>query len=169
MTVTLIVAAAKDGVIGRDGDMPWRLATDMKRFRTLTTGHPIVMGRRTWESFPKPGPLPGRTNIVVTRDRTWRAEGAIVAHSLDAALAAARAAPGGDEIYVIGGGEIYRQTIAQADRLAVTHVLAAIAGDTRFPAIEPALWRPVAQEEVAAGDKDEHPTRFVLYERAGPA
>src|SRR5690606_15714166 len=99
MTVTLIVAAAKDGVIGRDGDMPWRLATDMKRCRTLTTGHPIVMGRRTWESFPKPGPLPGRTNIVVTRDRTWRAEGAIVAHSLDAALAAARAAPGGDEIY----------------------------------------------------------------------
>lgn len=165
MTVTLVVAIADGGVIGRDGGLPWRLATDMKRFKALTMAHPIVMGRKTWESFPKPGPLPGRTNIVVTRDRGWHAEGARVAHSLDAALEVARAAPGGEDICVIGGGEIYAQAIDRADRLAVTHVEAAVAGETRFPAIDPGLWRAVAEERVPAGERDDHPTRFVLYER----
>jgi dihydrofolate reductase len=166
VTVTLVVAIAKDGVIGREGGLPWRLATDMKRFKALTTGHPIVMGRKTWESFPRPGPLPGRTNIVVTRDRNWQAEGAHVAHSLEAALEIAAAAPGGEDICVIGGGEIYAQAIGRADRLAVTHVEASVEGDTRFPAIDPGLWQAVAEERVPAGEKDDHPTRFVLYERS---
>lgn len=165
MRVTLVAAVAENGVIGLDGDMPWRLATDLKRFKALTMGHPIVMGRKTWESFPRPGPLPGRTNIVVTRSPQWRAEGALVAHSLEAALDMARDAPGGDDICVIGGGEIYRQAIGRADRLALTHVMAAVPGDTRFPEIDPAVWRPVSLEEVPAGDRDDHPTRFVLYER----
>lgn len=170
MTVTLVVAIAEDGVIGREGGLPWRLSTDMKRFKALTTGHPIVMGRKTWESFPKPGPLPGRTNIVVTRDRGWRAEGAQVAHSLEAALEIAAAAPGGGDICVIGGGEVYGQAIGRADRLAVTHVEARVDGDTRFPAIDPAVWHAVAEERVPAGERDEYPTRFVLYERSkGPA
>lgn len=170
MTVTLVVAIAEDGVIGREGGLPWRLSTDMKRFKALTTGHPIVMGRKTWESFPKPGPLPGRTNIVVTRDRGWRAEGAQVAHSLEAALEIAAAAPGGEDICVIGGGEVYGQAIGRADRLAVTHVEARVGGDTRFPAIDPAVWHAVAEERVPAGERDEYPTRFVLYERSkGPA
>ena len=170
MTVTLVVAIAEDGVIGREGGLPWRLSTDMKRFKALTTGHPIVMGRKTWESFPKPGPLPGRTNIVVTRDRGWRAEGAQVAHSLEAALEIAAAAPGGEDICVIGGGEVYGQAIGRADRLAVTHVEARVDGDTRFPAIDPAVWHAVAEERVPAGERDEYPTRFVLYERSkGPA
>ena len=168
MTVTLVVAVARGGVIGRAGGLPWRLATDMKRFKALTMGHPIVMGRRTWESFPGPGPLPGRTNIVVTRDRFWRAEGAQAAHSLDEALEIAAAAPGGEDICVIGGGEIYAQAIGRADRLAVTHVEARVEGDTRFPAIDPALWRVVAQERVPAGEKDEYPTLFTLYERSNP-
>ncbi|MBN9034430.1 MAG: dihydrofolate reductase [Rhizobiales bacterium] len=170
MTVTLVVAIAEDGVIGREGGLPWRLSTDMKRFKALTTGHPIVMGRKTWESFPKPGPLPGRTNIVVTRDRSWQAEGAQVAHSLEAALEIAAAAPGGEDICVIGGGEVYGQAIGRADRLAVTHVEARVDGDTRFPAIDPAVWHAVAEERVPAGERDEYPTRFVLYERSkGPA
>lgn len=170
MTVTLVVAIAEDGVIGREGGLPWRLSTDMKRFKALTTGHPIVMGRKTWESFPKPGPLPGRTNIVVTRDRGWQAEGAQVAHSLEAALEIAAAAPGGEDICVIGGGEVYGQAIGRADRLAVTHVEARVGGDTRFPAIDPAVWHAVAEERVPAGERDEYPTRFVLYERSkGPA
>lgn len=166
MTVTLVVAIAQDGVIGIEGGLPWRLATDMKRFKALTMGHPIVMGRKTWESFPRPGPLPGRTNIVVTRDRGWRAEGARTAHSLDEALEIAAAAPGGEEVCVIGGGEIYAQAIGRADRLAVTHVEARVDGDTRFPAIDPAVWRVVAQEQVPAGERDEYPTRFTLYERS---
>jgi len=170
VTVTLVVAIAEDGVIGREGGLPWRLSTDMKRFKALTTGHPIVMGRKTWESFPKPGPLPGRTNIVVTRDRSWQAEGAQVAHSLEAALEIAAAAPGGEDICVIGGGEVYGQAIGRADRLAVTHVEARVDGDTRFPAIDPAVWHAVAEERVPAGERDEYPTRFVLYERSkGPA
>jgi dihydrofolate reductase len=170
VTVTLVVAIAEDGVIGREGGLPWRLSTDMKRFKALTTGHPIVMGRKTWESFPKPGPLPGRTNIVVTRDRNWQAEGAQVAHSLEAALEIAAAAPGGEDICVIGGGEVYGQAIGRADRLAVTHVEARVGGDTRFPAIDPAVWHAVAEERVPAGERDEYPTRFVLYERSkGPA
>ena len=170
MTVTLVVAIAEDGVIGREGGLPWRLSTDMKRFKALTTGHPIVMGRKTWESFPKPGPLPGRTNIVVTRDRGWQAEGAQVAHSLEAALEIAAAAPGGEDICVIGGGEVYGQAIGRADRLAVTHVEARVGGDTCFPAIDPAVWHAVAEERVPAGERDEYPTRFVLYERSkGPA
>lgn len=165
MTVTLVVAIAGGGVIGRKGGLPWRLATDMARFKALTMGHPIVMGRRTWESFPRPGPLPGRTNIVVTRDRAWKAEGALVAHSLDEALEIARTAPGGEQVCVIGGGEIYAQALGHADRLAVTHVEADLEGDTRFPEIDSIAWRAVSQEAVPAGDKDDYPTRFVVYER----
>ena len=107
---------------------------------------------------------------MVTRDRNWRAEGAQVAHSLEAALEIAAAAPGGEDICVIGGGEVYGQAIGRADRLAVTHVEARVGGDTRFPAIDPAVWHAAAEERVPAGERDEYPTRFVLYERSkGPA
>ena len=165
MTITLVVAIAEGGVIGREGGLPWRLSTDMKRFKAVTMGHPVVMGRRTWESFPKKGPLPGRTNIVVTRDRGYEAEGAIVAHSLKEALEIAGRAPGADEICVIGGGQVYREVMPRADRLDVTHVLASVAGDTRFPEIDAEEWRAVSEEFVPAGEKDDHPTRRVVYER----
>ena len=163
MRVRVVVAVAENGVIGRDGGMPWRLSTDMKRFKATTMGKPVVMGRKTWESFPK-RPLPGRHNIVVTRDPAYIAEGASVAPSLDAALALARA-DGAGEVCVIGGGEIYAAALPLADSLDVTHILADIDGDTYFPAIDPALWRVASSAAFPAGDTDSHATRHVVYER----
>ena len=163
MTVTLVLAMARNGVIGRDGGLPWRLPTDMKRFKADTMGKPVVMGRRTWESFPR-RPLPGRLNIVVTRDRAFRAEGAVVVHSLEEALARAGDADG-DEICVIGGGQIYRQALPLADRLNGTHVMADVAGDVRFPDIDPGAWKVVASEEWPAGEADSHPMVHTVYER----
>jgi len=168
VNVAIYVAIAKNGVIGRDGGLPWRLSTDMKRFKAGTMGKPIVMGRKTWESFPK-RPLPGRQNIVITRDKDYRAEGADIVHSLDDALALARVrgrcAPGTDEICIIGGGEIYAQALPVADTLHVTHVMAEPDGDTRFPAIDPAVWERVSMEEIPAGEKDSHATVYAVYQR----
>lgn len=170
MKIVIHVAIAQNGVIGRDGGLPWRLSTDLQRFKAATMGKPIVMGRKTWESFPK-RPLPGRLNIVVTRDKNFRAEGAEVAHSLDDAIALAnirgRCMAGADDICVIGGGEIYRQALAIADELHVTHVMAEPDGDTVFPAIDPEVWEPVSSVEVPAGDRDSHATRHTVYQRRG--
>ncbi|MFN3766238.1 MAG: dihydrofolate reductase [Aliihoeflea sp.] len=161
--VSLVVAIAANGVIGRDGDLPWRLSTDLKRFKTLTLGKPIVMGRKTWESFPK-RPLPGRTNIVITRRDDFSDEGAVVAHSLDEALAiAGREAPA--EICVIGGGEIFDQAMDRADILHVTHVLAEVEGDTFFPSISADLWVQTHCEQVPAGERDSHATEYAVYSR----
>lgn len=161
--ISLVVAIAANGVIGRDGDLPWRLSTDLKRFKALTLGKPIVMGRKTWESFPK-RPLPGRTNIVITRRGDFVDEGAVVARSVDEALAIA----GGEapsEICVIGGGEIFRETLGRADVLHVTHVLAEIDGDTVFPPIDADLWTKTHSENVPAGERDSHPTEYAVYSR----
>ena len=166
MTVVFVVAIANNGVIGRAGGLPWKLSTDMKRFKELTMGKPVVMGRKTWESFPK-RPLPGRLNIVISRDPAFRAEDALTARTVEKALELAedgRGTPDG-EIAVIGGGEIYRQALPYADRLYVTHVMADIDGDTRFPAIEPADWRIVSSQDFPAGEKDSQATRYVVYER----
>lgn len=163
MTVAFYVAIAGNGVIGRDGGLPWKLSTDMKRFKETTMGKPVVMGRKTWDSFPR-RPLPGRLNIVVSRDRSFHPEGALVAHSVQEALALAKDA-GGDEIAVIGGGQIYREAMPLADRLYVTHVIADIEGDTAFPPIDPGQWRIVSSEDVPAGEKDSHATRYVIYQR----
>ena len=162
MRIEIYVAVARNGVIGNEGEMPWRLSTDLKRFKAITMGKPVVMGRKTWESIGKP--LPGRRNIVVTRDRDYRADGADVAPSLTAALEMARSDPT-VQVAVIGGGEIYRQAIEMADTLHVTHVEAEIAGDTRFPVIDPAIWKPVKRESVPAGERDTYATEYVIYER----
>lgn len=168
MRITLVVAIAENGVIGRDGGLPWRLSTDMKRFKETTMGNPIVMGRKTWESFPK-RPLPGRLNIVVTRDRNYRAEDAEVAGSLDEALTLARirgrCMAGAEDVFIIGGGEIYRQAMDRADRLDVTHVLGPVEGDTRFPEIDGASWQETSRAEYPAGEKDSHATRHIVYDR----
>ena len=168
MDVAIYVAIAENGVIGRDNGLPWRLSTDMKRFKAGTMGKPVVMGRKTWESFPR-RPLPGRPNIVISRDAAYRADGAETVTSLKDALTLARAKgrcmAGVDEIYILGGGEIYRQAIGIVDRLYVTHVLATFDGDTRFPEIDPKIWREVSSEEHPAGEKDTHATRYVVYER----
>ncbi|QKV17258.1 dihydrofolate reductase [Oricola thermophila] len=174
--ISLVVAVARNGVIGRDGDMPWRLSSDLKRFKRLTMGAPVIMGRRTFESIGKP--LPGRLNIVVTRNYDWTGEGVVRVGSLDAAVEFATAylesaepdpedpdAPLADEIFVIGGGEIYAQAIDMADMLHVTHVEAEVDGDTHFPAIDPDAWKAVAEEDCPAGENDSHAMRFVTYER----
>ncbi|MEO3386275.1 dihydrofolate reductase [Mesorhizobium sp. CAU 1741] len=164
MKITLVVAIAENGVIGRDGGLPWRLSTDMRRFKDTTMGKPIVMGRKTWESFPKQ-PLPGRHNIVITRDPAYSADGATVVASLDEAIAEARRS-GSAEACVIGGGQIYAQSLPIADRLDVTHVLANVDGDTRFPPIQPEIWTVVSSDNYPQGEKDTHATRHVVYERA---
>lgn len=143
--ITLVVAATRNGVIGKGGTIPWRLPEDMKRFKTLTLGHTVVMGRKTWDSLPpKNRPLPGRRNIVVTRDPNWGAEGA-KATTLEAAL------QGADDIFVIGGGEIYRAALPLADRIELTEVHRDFEGDAVF-AFDRARWREVAREDRQTAD-----------------
>lgn len=163
---TIVVAVSRNGVIGRDGDMPWRLSTDLKRFKALTLGKPVIMGRKTFQSIGKP--LPGRANIVVSRNSDFAPDNVTLARSLQEAtvLAATLArADGLNEICVIGGGEIYRQAIATADVLHVTHVEAEVDGDTSFPSIDPAIWQADAEVLVPAGEKDNFPTCFITYRR----
>jgi dihydrofolate reductase len=136
MTITLVLATAQNGVIGKDGMIPWRIADDMKRFKALTMGHRVVMGRKTWDSLPRK-PLPGRDNVVVTRDKSWRAEGAMIEHDITAALM-------GDAM-VIGGAEIYRAALERADRMELTEVHADFDGDAVF-AFDRSGWREVARE-----------------------
>jgi dihydrofolate reductase len=166
MEIVLIVAVAENGVIGSSGTIPWRLKTDLQRFKTLTLGKPIVMGRKTFVSLRRP--LPGRTNIVVTRDASFRAAGAVVTTS----LADARAVATGDalrrlatEIAVIGGAEIYAQWMEYADRLEITEVHAKPAGDTYFATIDAAVWEEVARVRNAAGPDDSADFSFVTYRR----
>lgn len=164
--LVLVVAIADNGVIGRGGALPWRLKSDLAHFRALTMGHPLLMGRKTYESIGRP--LPGRTSIVVTRDRTFAAPGIVVAAMLDAGLEAARGDAlrrGAEAIMVIGGADIYAQTMAQAARLEITRVHANPPGDTRFPAIDPAVWHEVRRREGEAGPEDEAPVTFLRYER----
>jgi dihydrofolate reductase len=168
MRLVIYVAIAENGVIGRQGGLPWRLSSDLKRFKAETMGKPLIVGRKTWESFPR-RPLPGRLNIVVTRDMKYRAEGAETAGSLQDAITLAeirgRCMAGADEICVVGGGEIYAQAMPVADCLKVTHVLGEVDGDARFPAIDPEIWRVVSQQNFPAGEKDTHATRYTVYER----
>ncbi len=164
--IILVVAVAQNGVIGRDGDLPWRLPSDLKRFKQLTLGKPVVMGRKTWDSIGRP--LPGRPNIVVTRDASFAAPGATVVSSLDEGLAVAQReaeALGVDEVCVIGGGQIYAQVFDRADILHVTRVEADVAGDTRFPAIDPAVFEKVADEPIPQGEKDSHAMHFATWRR----
>jgi dihydrofolate reductase len=146
-SITLVLAMSENGVIGDRGAIPWHIADDLRRFKALTMGRPLVMGRKTWDSLPRK-PLPGRTNIVVTRRPGWREEGAVTASSLEAALAAARA-ENPDAVMVIGGAQIYAQALPLAGRIELTLVRAMIDGDTRLPAFDPAGWCEVWREEHA--------------------
>ena len=150
MRVTFIVAVARNGVIGRNGALPWHLPSDLKRFKARTMGHPIVMGRKTYASIGKP--LPGRTNVVITRATDFAAEGVVVTSSPSDALAAARLAPGNDECFVIGGAEIYRELLPHADRIELTRIDADVDGDTRFE-VPTTGWREVATEPAAIDER----------------
>jgi dihydrofolate reductase len=143
--ITLVLAVSDNGVIGARGGIPWRIPQDMKRFKALTMGKPIVMGRKTWESFPTQ-PLPGRVNIVVTRDRNYKAPGALIAHSVDAALRLAEVEQTSDTA-VIGGVEIYLAALPHATRIELTEVHSVVDGDAWMPQFDPAVWREVAREE----------------------
>jgi dihydrofolate reductase len=164
IAIVLLAAVADNGVIGRDNALPFHQSSDLKRFKALTMGKPVVMGRKTYLSIGKP--LPGRTNIVVTRDGSFQAPGVVVAPSVEAALSVARGDAlrrGADEIVVIGGTEIFVQTMPLADRLEITHVHMRPAGDVYFPAIDTARWRETARNEHSAGAKDDAPFAYVTY------
>ena len=166
MEIVLIIAVADNGVIGADNAIPWRLKTDLQRFKALTIGKPILMGRKTYLSIGKP--LPGRTSIVVSRDRGFAPSGVVVARDLPSALAAARSDAikrGAGEIAVIGGTDIFAQTMPLADRLEITHVHARPAGDVYFPPIDRSQWREVARSEHPAGPRDEASFSYVTYAR----
>jgi dihydrofolate reductase len=167
MEIVLIVAVADNGVIGAAGAIPWRLKTDLQRLKAMTIGKPIVMGRKTFASFPR-RPLPGRTNIIVTRDASFRAAGAVVTTSLAAALAVARADAlrrSVAEIAVIGGAEIYAQSMDIADRLEITEVHARPEGDTLFPPIDAVKWQEVARLHHPAGPDDNVDFSYATYMR----
>ena len=163
--IAQVVGIAQNGIIGFDGDMPWRLSTDLKRFKSITMGKPIIMGRKTFESIGKP--LPGRFNVVVSRN-AYEADGMSSATSIEEAIKISRewaVENNADEICIIGGGEIYRQSLHLADKLYVTHILAEPEGDTRFPDIDEAQWQVVSRESVPKSEIDSAETIFVVYER----
>lgn len=158
--ISFVVAFDRDRIIGRDGGLPWRLPDDMRRVRELTLGKPLIMGRRTYESIGRP--LPRRTNIVLTRDASFRAEGVLVAHTPEEALALARDAP---EVIVFGGADVFRHFLPMADRIYLTEVDAAVPGDTRFPALDPAEWRETERVRHPADERHAYAFDFVTLER----
>jgi dihydrofolate reductase len=160
MMITLIVAVADSGVIGRNNELPWHLPEDLKRFKRLTMGKPIVMGRKTFESIGKP--LPGRVNIVVTRDPDYRREGVVVVHDVDSALRAAGQVP---EIMVIGGAELFRNLLPRAGRVHLTRVHGNIEGDVMWPALDVREWQVVEREEFAADERHAWSMTFEVLER----
>ena len=162
----LVAAVADNNVIGRAGGLPWRLKSDLAHFRAVTMGKPIVMGRRTFLSIGRP--LQGRTNIVITRDPGFAAGGVLVVPGLETALTAARGDAlrrGADAIAVVGGADIYAQTIGRADRMVITRVHLRPEGDTEFPAINDAIWQEIMREEHKPGPEDEAPFTTIVYER----
>ncbi len=163
MRLSLIVAVAANGVIGRGDELPWRLSEDLKRFKRLTLGHHLIVGRRTWESIGKP--LPGRRMIVLSRGELRLPAGIQTASSLDDALAVAREA-GDDEVFVAGGAEIYALALPHADRIYWTEVQAEVEGDVRFPPFVAEQWRELDREPGRVDARNALPHAFVIYERA---
>ncbi|HEV3286912.1 MAG TPA: type 3 dihydrofolate reductase [Steroidobacteraceae bacterium] len=157
--ISLIVAMAQNGVIGRDNALPWRLPADLKRFKAFTLGKIVLMGRKTFESIGRP--LPGRDNLVLTRDRRWWASGVIVVHSVEQALAQA----GANELVAIGGAQIYRLLMPFARRIYLTHVHADVPGDTFFPDFDPTQWDDVECRMHPADEEHAYPVTFVTLER----
>jgi dihydrofolate reductase len=162
MAVSLIVAVSENGVIGRDGGLPWRLSADLQHFKKTTMGHHLIIGRRTWDEVGKP--LPGRTMVVVTRSHHFAAEGVRVAHSLEDALDIAR---DDDEPFIGGGAHIYRMALENnlVDRLYITRIHAKVDGDTFFPEFDLHDWEQISEERHEADERNEYPYSFLVYER----
>ena len=159
--ISIIVAVSEDLGIGKDNDLLWRIPDDLRRFKQLTTGNTVIMGKRTWESLPR-RPLPGRVNIVITDIPGERIEGSVTAYSIVDAL---EKCAGSKEVFIIGGGSIYRQFMPLADRLYITHVHNKAPADIYFPAIDPGIWEVVHREEFPADNEGEVPYDYVIYER----
>lgn len=165
--IALVVARARNGVIGRDGGLPWRLRSDLQRFKAVTMGKPSVMGRKTWESLPLK-PLPGRLNLVLSKDESFEPKGAVACLTLDEAIEIAReqaVEDGVDEVCVIGGAGLFEAALPRARRLYLTEVEAAPEGDVHFPPFDEGTWVEVSSEAVPAGEKDDHPFVFRVLER----
>lgn len=161
MIISLIAAMARDRVIGIENTLPWKMPADMKWFREQTMGKPIIMGRKTFESFGAKA-LPGRTNIIITRDPDYRAEGAVVAHDIDQALAAAGEVP---EVMIIGGASFYQQMLPRAGRLYLTFIHEQFDGDAWFPEFDRNTWHEISRLDHAADDKNPHDCSFTIWER----
>jgi dihydrofolate reductase len=160
MNLTIIAAMSENRVIGRDNDLAWHLPDDLKRFKELTRGHHVIMGRKTFESVGKP--LPGRTNIIVTNQKDYKAPGCIIVHTLKEAI---QKAENDSQPYIIGGGKIYDQALPLCDTIELTHIHAHVEGDTYFPEVDTNKWQIVAKESHPADDKHEFAFDFLTYHR----
>ncbi|TNE39286.1 MAG: dihydrofolate reductase [Alphaproteobacteria bacterium] len=170
MLLSAMVAVSENNVIGAEGGLPWRLSNDLKWFKKTTMGKPVIMGRKTFESLPKL--LSGRANIVITRETNFQAAGAIITHSLDEALEAGKKAArtlGVSEIVVIGGAEIYRQSLEKLNRIYLTRVHATVDGDTFFPDLGSAIWKESAREFHQKSEKDMFDHSFIVLNRVARA
>jgi len=160
MKISIVVAMAANRVIGRDNQLPWHLPADLKHFKQTTMGKPILMGRKTWESIGRP--LPGRTNIVITRDENYDAPGCVVVHSIEAAL---QAAAKQDEVMIIGGAEFYRQVLPRTDRIYLTRINEDFEGDTLFPELISSEWQEAGRVDCDADDNNPHSYSFITLDR----
>ena len=160
MIISIIVAIDEQGLIGKDNDLPWKLSADLQYFRRITMGKPLIMGRHTHESIGRP--LPGRKNIIISRDPAYKAEGCIVVGSIKSALQAAEKV---DEVMVMGGASLYEQLLPQTDRLYLTQVHASLSGDTWFPDWDKTQWQQISREDHDADNKNNYPYSFIRYKR----
>ena len=160
MKIALIVATDQQGLIGKDNDLPWKISADLQYFKKVTMGKPLIMGRNTHESIGRP--LPGRQNIIVTKNHSYQAEGCTIVHSMQAALSEAKEA---DEVMIMGGASLYTQLLPQADKLYLTLIHANLEGDTWFPEWYSEQWQQISREDHLADDKNEYPYSFIVYER----
>ena len=166
MTLSIIVAAAKNNVIGKNNTLIWNLPADMRFFKEKTRGHPVITGRKNYESIPeKYRPLPDRTNIVITRQVDYKAPGAIVMSSVDAAIQYAKQHHSNEEVFIIGGAEIYKQTIPICDRIYLTRIHHSFEGDAFFPELALTEWKLIHTEDIPSDEKNKYPFTFETWER----
>jgi dihydrofolate reductase len=162
MTISLICATSQNGVIGLNNQLPWRLPADLAHFKKVTMGHHILMGRKTYESIGRP--LPGRTNVVITRQKDFQAEGCLMAHSVEQAMALCHK---DDEVFVIGGAEIYQQTLPVADKIYLTIIHQDFEGETFLFDLDPSVWQETSREDFEMDEKNQYPYSFLILERIG--
>jgi dihydrofolate reductase len=161
MRVSAVVAASDNNVIGKDGGLPWHVSSDLKLFKEITLGKPVIMGRRTWESLPRK-PLPGRRNIVITRNPDYVADGAEIVRSVDEALAVCAGEP---EVSIIGGGQVYEQAMSRTDRIYLTRIHLEVDGDTLLPDLPAQEWREVERRAFDKGERDDAAFTLVVLDR----